>query len=1051
MKKIILSTILFFGLSQAQVTKTSIGQPNQALIYTTATNVVTALDTVNGVKIPSIRLHTSTAKGYAYADSLAVGQNASGAWIRNDGAAMFAEGNTTISNGGKITTNDSMVASGKMRAQVLQDVGLISAGVVGTDPHGKLIDGTAAITDGFLQAAADSLFDTLYVNHTIPNAASVPCYRSGDGGALGVVCPQTGTDSVVFSTSPIITDAILTGTTIATNINAHVIKMDSALISGDRLGMAVRKPFIYDDFDGLNQPVNGRVTPTGQTWAVSGAGVDSAWIRNGKVSTTGNTYMYLSNSGAIVTRAACTFSYGSTQGTDRDASAQTILLDSSSLGLSTMYHMIWGPNEWVLQKRLDGGSFVGIGSGGLNLSTDGTVYAMSIEVDTSANTVTVVAPDGNRYAVADPDIRRIKPTFIGYQIGPDFSNAYKSYFNSVDIGKTIAPSIRAEGLGAAQSDVTALYGTGGTQQQSTSGILVGPGWFRIADEANFGSFAIAGTVNITAHDHIGRNAIWKVDVNSTHSVVPVLAQKYFTRNIGSPITNLRLSRQDTTFQMGLDAYVPNADTVFFDFNFVGVMSPISTPVIGAVPYGEGTMDTAKDGVPNLYVGATDTVPYTDWVRGAAAQIYNDSITGGLSAISALSLNASKFVAADSIFMTLPNTSIVGVNSVGKLVDSSSILTDGQHNLNINSLSSSGSINLGSGEITLNVGGTGGAHFNGDIDVNSCTGCVDASYFEKANFVDSVHHYVGTPTGSVQGVGMGNSPTFNNGTFTGNIEAAAGLKLDYMPGSGSFLISDAGDNMLPIGSVGSGSVVLSASPTLSGTVRNTGNFRTTGTDSVGGFLGVGLANSASKQIANDSSEIVELGSFTSLLKSIGGVPSLAYVRVGGTFGSQTPVTNGQTIFAFQACSDTVTNGLTICNNVLRAIPKGTWSITNRGQDVSISSVDSGTTVTRNMSLTRGDLVVPRHYLTSDSTPVLSSCGTSPAITTGSSDVAGEITEGTIATGCTITFQTAFKQTPFCTITEQSGLSASYTTSNSAITITNIGALSSTKLNYMCIGN
>lgn len=231
----------------------------------------------------------------------------------------------------------------------------------------------------------------------------------------------------------------------------------------------------------------------------------------------------------------------------------------------------------------------------------------------------------------------------------------------------------------------------------------------------------------------------------------------------------------------------------------------------------------------------------------------------------------------------------------------------------------------------------------------------------------------------------------------------------------------------------------------------GNVANAGTDSVSGFRGTGLANSASKQIANDSSEMVEVGNYTVLYKSINGVPSLAYYRVGGTPGSQTPVTNGQTIFSFQVCSDTVTNGLPICNNFIRAIPKGTWSGSNKGQIISLTTIDSGTTVTRLTQIINGDLQIPRHYLTSDSIPALSSCGTSPAITTGSSDVAGEITEGTIATGCTITFQTAFKQTPFCTITEQSGLSASYTTSNSAITITNIGALSSTKLNYMCIGN
>jgi hypothetical protein len=85
------------------------------------------------------------------------------------------------------------------------------------------------------------------------------------------------------------------------------------------------------------------------------------------------------------------------------------------------------------------------------------------------------------------------------------------------------------------------------------------------------------------------------------------------------------------------------------------------------------------------------------------------------------------------------------------------------------------------------------------------------------------------------------------------------------------------------------------------------------------------------------------------------------------------------------------------------------------------------------------------------PFLSSCGTSPAITKGSTDSAGELTQGTISTGCTITFAVAKTNTPFCTVTDQAGLVFSYVTSASAITVTNIGALSSTKMNYTCIAN
>jgi hypothetical protein len=98
-----------------------------------------------------------------------------------------------------------------------------------------------------------------------------------------------------------------------------------------------------------------------------------------------------------------------------------------------------------------------------------------------------------------------------------------------------------------------------------------------------------------------------------------------------------------------------------------------------------------------------------------------------------------------------------------------------------------------------------------------------------------------------------------------------------------------------------------------------------------------------------------------------------------------------------------------------------------------------------------LTVKGHIGTDGLAPALTSCGTSPSIVTGSTDTAGEVTEGTISTGCTITFQTAYARAPFCTATGQAGLVFTYTISASALTITNVGALSSTAVDYHCISN
>jgi hypothetical protein len=96
-----------------------------------------------------------------------------------------------------------------------------------------------------------------------------------------------------------------------------------------------------------------------------------------------------------------------------------------------------------------------------------------------------------------------------------------------------------------------------------------------------------------------------------------------------------------------------------------------------------------------------------------------------------------------------------------------------------------------------------------------------------------------------------------------------------------------------------------------------------------------------------------------------------------------------------------------------------------------------------------LTVSGHIGSLGTIPVLTEAGTGSSITTGSTDMAGEITEGTLATGAVITFANAYTNVPFAIVVSEAGLLFSYTVSTTAITITNIGALSSTKLSYQVI--
>lgn len=96
------------------------GVANHTMVYPSAGKTAVDLDTVNGIKIPNLKIHTTGNHGYAYMDTLSVGQTTGGgAFIGNNGAAMFAEGGVTISSAGKVVSNDT-IAAVKMRAPIFQ-------------------------------------------------------------------------------------------------------------------------------------------------------------------------------------------------------------------------------------------------------------------------------------------------------------------------------------------------------------------------------------------------------------------------------------------------------------------------------------------------------------------------------------------------------------------------------------------------------------------------------------------------------------------------------------------------------------------------------------------------------------------------------------------------------------------------------------------------------------------------------------------------------------------------------------------------------------------
>jgi hypothetical protein len=85
--------------------------------------------------------------------------------------------------------------------------------------------------------------------------------------------------------------------------------------------------------------------------------------------------------------------------------------------------------------------------------------------------------------------------------------------------------------------------------------------------------------------------------------------------------------------------------------------------------------------------------------------------------------------------------------------------------------------------------------------------------------------------------------------------------------------------------------------------------------------------------------------------------------------------------------------------------------------------------------------------STTAPALSSCGSSPSIS--GTDVAGQITMGSGSpTSCTMTFNVAYSNAPYCTVTWQHNLASMiYATATNALTLVQTGT-SNNIVDYFC---
>jgi hypothetical protein len=94
----------------------------------------------------------------------------------------------------------------------------------------------------------------------------------------------------------------------------------------------------------------------------------------------------------------------------------------------------------------------------------------------------------------------------------------------------------------------------------------------------------------------------------------------------------------------------------------------------------------------------------------------------------------------------------------------------------------------------------------------------------------------------------------------------------------------------------------------------------------------------------------------------------------------------------------------------------------------------------------------HLLMAGTIPTVGTCGTSPAVTTGSTDNAGMITTGSTATtSCVLTFANAWGAAPFCVANDDSAVAAVQLAATTTTLTFTYASATSINISYSCLGS
>ncbi len=193
----------------------------------------------------------------------------------------------------------------------------------------------------------------------------------------------------------------------------------------------------YDLFDRADGLLNGAAATTGQIWNCGGPGAATTAVESGKMASSLNTYNSLPAGGSIK-MVAGVFSFNTTGPGSWDIKNGGRLMigaQPNALDLLNMIHLAFGPTGWNLTKKVGAPTYQ-LAAGSWTLKTDGTRYLILFLVDTAANTVTVIPPQGPPVTSApDAYISSIDWTHGTWQI-TNQTSTFRAYWHAVGLSTT---------------------------------------------------------------------------------------------------------------------------------------------------------------------------------------------------------------------------------------------------------------------------------------------------------------------------------------------------------------------------------------------------------------------------------------------------------------------------------------------------------------------------------------------------------------------------------------------------------------------------------------